>query len=204
MLQSSLLFAAQRGDLKTVTEFFERNQSLNINQRLKNGGTALLLAASKGHVEVMAYLLERKANPNTPSFGLASPLERAVSSSSLAGVELLLKHKADASEGQNPFFTLATTGRVDIAEVLHRHKIVIPDRVCDTGLVYAAAANGHADLCRWLVAHLGDPKLVAKAEANKHVPSAFNIAKLNSHSECAAFLQTVCSLVLCLSSLFAM
>lgn len=63
----ALLDAANRGDFKVV-ETLLRSRGVNVNAVNSDGRTALMLAAAKGHVEIVKLLLDARANVDVVDF----------------------------------------------------------------------------------------------------------------------------------------
>jgi ankyrin repeat protein len=73
---SSLMFAAQSGDLRSVQALL--TGGADVNESTPEYGSALVLAAVNGHYEVALYLLEMGADPNmTDGYGIA-PIHWAI------------------------------------------------------------------------------------------------------------------------------
>ena len=97
-----------------------------IDDNIENGQTALSLAAGAGHVSVVEYLLQRKANLNHVTHSGISALSAAALNGHLSVCELLVKRGA----------SLRTSAR--------------------SGPVRCAALNDHATVCRFLLENGGD------------------------------------------------
>ena len=53
-----LVASAEVGDIETARELIQKGA--NVNARIHNGGTALILASMNGHTKTVALLLEKK------------------------------------------------------------------------------------------------------------------------------------------------
>ena len=62
-INSELLAAAEKGDLSTVKTLFEIGAGAG-KKRIKDGQTALALAARKGHIDIVRFLLAKGVDIN--------------------------------------------------------------------------------------------------------------------------------------------
>ena len=119
-LDSELLEAARKGDVRKVRELLDRGA--NVNARDEYGWTPLHLAAYRGYAEVARLLLDRGANVDARDDVGDTPLHWAAHDGHLDVVELLLEHGADvnarAKDGATPLHAAAVNGRVDVVELL--------------------------------------------------------------------------------------
>jgi ankyrin repeat protein len=86
--------AASRGDLQTIKELLNCDDGLATSTD-NRGNTALLLAASNGHTDVVQALLCSKADPNTKNDDGWTPLHTAVQKGHRSVAELLLAQKIE-------------------------------------------------------------------------------------------------------------
>ncbi len=68
-----------------------------INGQNSEGWTPLHLACDIGNLEVVEWLLDRKADPNIPNFDGKTPLAKAAEFGDLQIVKLLVEHKANVN-----------------------------------------------------------------------------------------------------------
>jgi hypothetical protein len=96
MTVEDFAWAAKTGDLNNVRKAVEQlGFSVNLVEEGANGRTPLHWAADFGQVEVMQYLLSKKANVNNQDrFGI-TPLLAAVYEGHEEAVKFLVKNKAD-------------------------------------------------------------------------------------------------------------
>ena len=90
--ESALMIASLTGDLKLVRIMVAKDADVN-----KTGWTALHYAASKGHLDVISFLLENHAYIDAASPNGTTPLMMASRYGSIESVKLLLDQGADAS-----------------------------------------------------------------------------------------------------------
>ncbi|GMH36811.1 hypothetical protein BSKO_04684 [Bryopsis sp. KO-2023] len=121
--ERNLLRAAFDGDLKAVQD--EIGKGLNPDvQSPRHGFTALMNAASKGHVEIIGFLLDNGADVNAKNDEGVSALYLATQENQLDAVKKLLDGGADIEKGQNfgtgitPLIIAAERGNIDIVREL--------------------------------------------------------------------------------------
>lgn len=107
-----------------------------------NGLTAFVIAVIHGNVEIVELMLQKGANVNRPSYLDIkwSPLQLAVKHGHLKVVELLVKHKdikinQANREGLTPLIIAATSGRVDIVEILLKNSADVHQATSPSGQV---------------------------------------------------------------------
>jgi hypothetical protein len=127
------------------------------------GTTALHYAAHFGDAKLVAALLSAKADPNARNEFGATPLSEAAQIGATDTIRLLLKARADVEarnpEGQTALMAVARTGNVDAAKLLLKAHAQVDAREAwgeQTALMWAAA-RGHSDMIRLLIAHGADP-----------------------------------------------
>ena len=136
-----LMFAARVGDVASARHLLAAGA--DVNDRLANGTSALILAAHSGHGEFGAVLLEKGANPNDAAVGYTA-LHAAVLRSDLALVKALLAHGADP----NLKITKPTPNRrqgqdFELQPVLVRATpYFVAARYLETDIMRALAAEG--------------------------------------------------------------
>ena len=91
--QEDLLKAVMDGNLEEVTRLADRGADLNKESR--NGWTALMWAAHKGHHPVAEFLLKHGAHPNAANKSGETPLHVAAYYGHTGICKLLLKYNAD-------------------------------------------------------------------------------------------------------------
>src|SRR5262245_3232884 len=98
---SDIWAAAYAGNLDRVREFLDRDPSLVNSTGEDRLGSPLVLAAGRGHLEVVRLLLDRGADPNLPEEGNAPhgrALYSAVYGKHLDVARLLLEHGANPNQ----------------------------------------------------------------------------------------------------------
>jgi ankyrin repeat protein len=117
---ADLLAACEKGDALEVRKLL--GEGVSPNAARSSGASALTYAIAGRHTEVARLLLEAKADPNRPSFGMP-PLFLASEKGDVKTVELLLRHGADVNarldavdeelkvrNGDTPLIASAATG----------------------------------------------------------------------------------------------
>ncbi|KAF5702777.1 ankyrin repeat-containing protein [Fusarium mundagurra] len=129
-----LMFAAEAGDINTLTELLSRSSDIDIDARDWNGCTSLEIAAEKGHVAVVERLLVHNANPNLSDLDQITPLWKAARYGHAPVVQLLLTdgnildvnqrsvylHKYDLDTPDTPLSIALKQGHKEAAELLSR------------------------------------------------------------------------------------
>eukprot|EP00051_Salpingoeca_urceolata_P019923 m.294560 g.294560 ORF g.294560 m.294560 type:complete len:1550 (+) comp19504_c0_seq2:170-4819(+) len=168
-----LLVAAERGDTRTVVEILN-TQQCDVNCRDVAGYTPLHYAASGGHQDTVALLLEHGADVNAvqPTKG-QTPLHCACNSGHVAVVQRLLQ-RPEAINSINsttkhmmctPLHCCAFSGAthsVEIAELLLAHGALVDQRdtAGQTPLVYSARKGLFPELVQKLVDAGADPAVM--------------------------------------------
>ena len=88
--------AARDGDLEAVKGHIERG--VNVNERSRDGETALHWACAQGHADVARYLLSQGADMREKGTGCGTPLQWAVRAGRQDMAMLLLDHGADINQ----------------------------------------------------------------------------------------------------------
>jgi ankyrin repeat protein len=144
--------AAAMGNLQRVTELADLEPSL-VNRSAKyvtyyiGSGTPLHNAASRGHMEIVKFLLSRGADPNLREEGIAPfgrALYSAVSDGHIEIAKLLLEH------GANPNQPVESSADALHIAILHKNQPMI-DLLCS----YGASSPLH------ILAYYGDTKTAA-------------------------------------------
>jgi ankyrin repeat protein len=188
-----LLLAARNGDLATVQRELAAGAN-NVDQRLKNGMTSLMLASAKGHGKIVRELLAASADVNASSNGGWTALHFAAFQGTARIVEDLVhagaKVNARTAKGYlqtTPLLSAVTGDQVATARVLLASGAGVNDRG-EHGVtpLMTAAANGNAELISLLLQYGADPRLKVRDGA-----TAADVAIANHHPEIAAQLRSV-------------
>jgi len=92
-----LVNAAHTGDLGTVVRLVSSKVDPDIRVKEKGNNTALNLAARSGHVQVMKFLFERKADPNSRNDFAETPIMCAANRARGNICRMLLEQRADVN-----------------------------------------------------------------------------------------------------------
>lgn len=115
--ETPLMYVSIVGDLNRAKRLVAKGAEVN-----HLGWTPLHYAASKGHVEVVKYLLSVGAMPNAPAPDGTSPIMMAARSGSLDAVQVLLNAGADPSainiNGENAVNAARDNGHTSLADSL--------------------------------------------------------------------------------------
>ena len=123
--ESKLGFAVVRGDLDEVKRLVIDCGANPNGQSTVEGGTPLHIAADRGYLRIVEFLLEHGANPNMKNNYGRTPLHIAAMYGHLEVVEFLLEHGANPNVRNNYGYTplhFAVDGCfVDVVRVLLEH-----------------------------------------------------------------------------------
>jgi len=158
-------WAVVRGDLAEVKRLvIDCGVNPNI-QSTAEGGTPLHVAADRGYLGIVKFLLRHGANPNMKNDYGNTPLHYAAESGNSKVVEVLLKHGADPNiqnnYGWTPLHFVASYGYPEVVELLLGHGAnpnIQENKYGYTPLHYAVA-NCRVDVVRVLLDHGADPTI---------------------------------------------
>lgn len=123
---SQLLLASELGDLEKVTELLDAKKYgdliADINTQELDNFTPLHLAVSEGHFDVVKFLLENSANPNTKTSSYRTPLHIACYRGNAKIIIELINKNADVncveSEGNTPAHILSEYGYAECLKII--------------------------------------------------------------------------------------
>jgi len=161
-----LFRAARSGDLPGVEQAL--GEGVPIDSVDRYGSTALSMAASNGHIEVVALLLEKGADPDiAESFYYSRPVDSALFFDHIDVAELLISSGAAGREAALSFAT--NEGLTPLART-----------VVDSGPIYQsdlAELRARSDLSPEIVAILADAKSRPDPE-----PPVYTLEELHAHT----------------------
>ena len=119
---SDIWRAAYQGDLEGVKQYIQQGVAVDAHEN-KNRATALLLAARRGHLAIVEFLLSKGADPQIAN-----------------------------KDGMTALMAASATGNTDIVKVLvhNRANVAVADNEAFTALTHAASA-GHDEVCTLLI-----------------------------------------------------
>lgn len=106
---TALMFAAQNNSIEILKMIRQRSKANIDFETFDTKATALLLAAERGHLEAVEYLLSEGANPNHTTNTLTSPLHQACREGFLECVKVMLDSGADPNHEIDGLTPLAMT-----------------------------------------------------------------------------------------------
>jgi ankyrin repeat protein len=160
---TSLAEDIEAGETQKVEKFLKENQKF-VNSRFPRGHSPLELAASIGNAEMVAVLIDAKANVKTTNAKGEPPLFFTVGTGKERGapvVECLLKAKADPNhrrlDGWSPLGLASFAGNAASVDKLLEYK-ADPDQTITNGATptWLAAQENHADVIEVLAKHRAD------------------------------------------------
>lgn len=150
----NLIKAAAGGDVIQVKALLQTK--VDVNAKRKDGTTALMLAAIKGHTGVVRALLDAKANVNARASNGATVLIGAAQEGHKAVVQLLLDARADVNakrdNGATALMQAAEDGHKEVVQILLDAKAEVNAQSKDgqTALM-VAAYNGYEEVVQLLL-----------------------------------------------------
>jgi ankyrin repeat protein len=132
-----------------------------------NGATALQIAASMGHIDIMTALLDAGANADAPhKFAKSTALHFAAEMGQPEAVQLLCARGANPEaakiQGGRPLHVAADSNQSEVARVLVTHCKADPNALLlgDTTPLYLAAQKGFIDVVEALLEAAADTEFV--------------------------------------------
>src|SRR5688572_20330662 len=164
-VDNPLVAAARDGDLPAVRALIAKRTS--VNEKARDGSTALLWATYHGDLEMARALMTAGASVNTPNRYGITPLLQASRTGDAPLISALLKAGADFylphPDGETPLMAAARSGRVEAVRMLIEAG-ADPNAVTyqeETALMWAAG-EGHADVIEALLGANADPNRKAR------------------------------------------
>ena len=161
-----LVGAASDGDLAAIKKML-KDEAIDVNVRDWDDLTALVPAASAGHLDICKFLVEQGIDVNAADKDGITALMEASIMGHLKVVEYLIQAGATvdqtAESGITALWLAAGEGRVDVMKVL-LDKGADASNVRADGItaVMTAAVGGHADAVKVLLENGADAKAVDK------------------------------------------
>jgi hypothetical protein len=153
--QKSVLAVAAGGYIQLFEKMRASGYVVDVNVRGgENNGTALMFAATGGHVEMVLSLIDLGSNVNTRDDRGDTPLERAAKIGHADLCVILLSKGADVHSRDNSgrngiLFRAAFRGDAKCAEVLLKANISVHDKYA----LLKAAEHGHLSFLKTLITH---------------------------------------------------
>ena len=160
LLAQDIHKAVGQGDLAKVKELLEKNPEL-VNTKDSQGNTPLLLAAYRGHSEVVGFLIAKGADLNSLNTYKYTPLHYSILRRHIEVAEMLIKAGADLNIpnvwGYTPLHTCAGRNFLKEAEFLIKNKAGVntKNEIGETPL-FAAVKSGHRDMILLLIKNGAD------------------------------------------------
>ena len=151
-----LLNYAGKGDLEVVKYIIEKYRIEPNRPRTENGGTALYQAARNGYSDIVAYLLNKGADPNIANNSNVTPLNAAASNGHEEVVKLLVEKGADPniidSYGDSSHLAAAQRGHWEIVKLLIAKGANIHQQTKQKeNLLHIAAKNDKKEVIKYLL-----------------------------------------------------
>ncbi|HEX8410631.1 MAG TPA: M56 family metallopeptidase [Thermoanaerobaculia bacterium] len=124
--------AAEDGDVDRLDRLFSATR-IDFDTPFVGDGTVLLIAARRGQLDAVRWLLDRGADPNAPSLGDGNPLIAAADRNQLEAMQLLLERGARVDDvvpgDENALITASAAGHEQAVRLLIRHGANVNARV---------------------------------------------------------------------------
>jgi len=194
--EENIFKAAAKGKLTTIIYLLANGN--NINESFPNdsydgwyglkNSTPLHFSSRYGHLSVVEYLVNQKADINSKDENDNTPLHFAARNGHLSVVEYLVNQKADINskdENDNtPLHFAARNGHLSVVEFLVNQKADINSKdENDNTPLHFAARNGHLSVVEFLVNQKAD---INSKDENDNTPLHF--AARNGHLSVVEFL----------------
>jgi len=155
--------AAAEGNLERIKQLISENHEL-VKECNKNQNTALHLAAQRGHLETVRYLLDKGAEVNAKSKYETTPLFSAAETGNLELAEMLIKYKADVN-AVSQFFGTALhravyMGHPEVVKLLLKHGADVTIQNSTGTVLHTSALLGRPNLARLLIEYGADVNCV--------------------------------------------
>lgn len=183
MVQDAMLQCCDNGKTKLLLQLLARSPRPNLEQASANGATLLMIAAKRGHCDILKLLLEANANPNAENNLGATALSVAALNGRVDVCRLLLDGRASHEAGKNAVFSAASAGKSEMVHWLLKDRRD-PNRAFHSSTpLHTAAHNGHTDTVRVLLRSRADPSLTDKSGMTPK-----RMAELKGHAAVVAVL----------------
>lgn len=162
-----LIGAAADGNKKTVQQILQKKDEkeavMDINARDWDGLTALIPAASAGHMEICKFLIQQGIDVNAADKDGITALMEASIMGQVKIVDLLLEHGAEvdaaASSDVTALWLAASEGKVDCMKpLLNKGAVATNTRADGITALMTASVGGHAAAVQLLLEHGADAK----------------------------------------------
>ena len=175
---SPLSYAGANGDFVEMAQLLVENGA-KVDTLSPTGLHPLMMAAGRGNIKVVNYLLAQGANPNaTGKYGLTALYSAAGSDYGASAAEALLKHGADIHakylSGLTALHQAASQGAIKVIEVLLEHGAKV-DAKTDEGITplymaihLGAIQKGGRGVAEVLLKHGANP--IAKNSRDQLTP----------------------------------
>ena len=173
--------AARDGDAQEVESLLKHG--IDINKNLTQVGTALYIAAQRGHLDVVKLLLKYEGiNINQATKGGFTPLHIAAQHGHLDVVKLLLQNHIDINKTADYGFTAlhiaAQYGHDNVVQLLLNYAVDVNQVTKDGGTaLHIAAQSGHDNVVKVLLGYDG----ININQAAKGGATALYIAAQHGH-----------------------
>ncbi|WP_367364665.1 ankyrin repeat domain-containing protein [Candidatus Tisiphia endosymbiont of Nedyus quadrimaculatus] len=160
------LFKAVKNDNTHIIQLLlPKITNIDINTIDYSGRTELHIASSDGNINMVKFLLQYQANPNTKDNKQKTPLESAIYHGHLNIVKLLFDHKAH-DDLTHLLVTAAVNNHNKIVKLLLEEKNANPRNTKYNAmpLLHVMITKGNIDIVKMLIEHGGNINVVYNCE----------------------------------------
>jgi len=180
--KTPLYYAAQNGHLNTVITCLKTGAYMYVNKRYEKNA-ALLIAASRGHSDVMEALLDGNADLNTEDNTEKTPFDISIENGHLNAVKTCLNFGTDVNKlykyKRTALHIAASHGYSDVMKELLENKVDVNVRdIRDTTPLHCACDNGHLNAVKTCLKYGADVNLVTNYNR-----TALHISAFRGHSD---------------------
>nr|XP_018904892.1 PREDICTED: uncharacterized protein LOC109035644 [Bemisia tabaci] len=163
-----VLHLAARNGWARVVESLILDSLIDVNELTDDGETALLLATSSGHLEVVTILLKNGADPNMADKKGQTPIWTAANRGDDKMIEQLMMHGANVNvvygkKKETPLFSMVRMNNIPMATLILKGVVNINLQNSKTlAALHIAAGKGYCEMTELLLKYSADVNVKTK------------------------------------------
>eukprot|EP00051_Salpingoeca_urceolata_P020614 m.311459 g.311459 ORF g.311459 m.311459 type:complete len:606 (-) comp19653_c0_seq2:50-1867(-) len=170
--QTALFAAVGRGRLETATALAAATRDLNIDLRDHSGKTMLSIAAAKGYLGLVQWLLGAGALVNRADWRGNTPLSHACAAGHLDVVQWLVEHAGAKTllrmSNKSALWHASRNGHLEVVRWLYSHGAT--EANVNFPVLGAACDGGHLLVARWLLDNTDAQPGGGPRDSGMHLP----------------------------------